>query len=82
MEVMEKDFKIQALQEMEGHPAWELYQAHLEQLCRIKEVEKSQHLRVNRLFDAAMKQSEIDGINLARKSITSLISSLSEKTES
>ena len=78
---MEADYKIQALQEMESHPAWGLYQAHLEQLCKRKELEKSVALRANNPFEATRKQFEIDGITLAVKSLNNLISSLSPKAE-
>ena len=73
---VEKDLKIQALQEMEGHPAWKLYQDHLDRLCRIKEVEKSKALRSDNPFEANKAQFEIDGIQLASKGITALLSGL------
>ena len=81
MEVMERDLKVQLLQELEGHQAWKLYQDHLEWLCKIKEREKSVALRANNAFEAAKKQFEIDGINLAVTSLSKLIISLSPKTE-
>ena len=81
MEEMEQDYKIQVLQEMENHPAWKLYQDHLDKLCRIKEVEKSKALRQDKAFEASARQHEIDGINLVVKSIFNKISSLSPKTE-
>ena len=73
---MEKDLMIQVLQEMEGHPAWKLYQDHLDRLCRIKEVEKSKALRSNNPFEASKAQFEIDGIQLAAKGLTILLSGL------
>ena len=78
---MERDLKVQLLQEWEGHPAQRLYQDHLELLCKRKEVEKAAALRSNNAFEAAKKQFEIDGINLAVKSLTNLMASLSQKTE-
>jgi hypothetical protein len=78
---MERDEKIQALQEMESHPAWRLYQAHLEQLCRLREVVKSEALRVGDNFKATKSQHEIDGINLAVRSVSSLILNLSPKVD-
>ena len=81
MEVMEKDLKVQLLQEWEGHRAWKLYQDHLDQLCKRKEVEKAVALRRNNAFEASRYQFEIDGINLAVKSLSNLIASLSQKTE-
>ena len=78
---MEKDQMLAALQEMESHPAWRLFQDHLELLCKRKEVEKCQALRVNNPFEAARKQFEIDGIILAVKSLHNLITSLSPEAE-
>ena len=75
---MEKDLQVQLLQEMADHPAWPLYQAHLEALCRRKEVEKAAALRSNNAFTAAQKQFEIDGINFAMKSLNQLINSLTQ----
>ena len=81
MEIMERDLKVQLLQEWEGHPAQKLYQAHLEALCKRKEVEKAVALRANNPFEAMRKQFEIDGLTLAVKSLTNLIASLSQKAE-
>lgn len=78
---METDLKAQLLQEMAGHPAWQLFQAHLDRLCRQKEQVKSEALRRNQAFEAMKEQFEIDGITLAVKSLTKLIASLSQQTE-
>ena len=78
---MEKDLQVQLLQEMEAHPAWKLYQDHLELLCRRKEVEKSVALRSNNPFEATRRQFEIDGLTLSVKSLSNLITSLSPQAE-
>ena len=78
---MEKDLMIQVLQEMESHPAWKLYLAHLDKLCRIREVEKSQALRSEHPFQAARKQFEIDGIELSKKGLDVLITGLQSLQE-
>lgn len=80
-QAMEKDLKVQLLQEMEGHPAWKLFQDHLEALCKLKDREKAAALRRKDLDDAYGFQKEIDGIILAGKSLNNLISSLSQKAE-
>ena len=78
---MERDLKAQLLTEWEAHPAHRLFLDHLEQLCKRKEVEKSGALRRNLAFEAQKQQFEIDGINLAVKSLSNLIASLSQKAE-
>ena len=80
-ETMELDFQLQALQEMEIHPAWALFREHLDRLCRLREVEKSKALRSNDSFTASKKQFEIDGITLAAESLKKMIISLSPETE-
>ena len=78
---MERQEKAQLLRAMEGLPAWRLYQAHLEELCRRKEVEKSLALRGNDSFKSMKLQFEIDGINLSVKSLNNLATSLSQQVE-
>lgn len=79
---MERQLQVQLLKEMENHPAWQLYQAHLELLCKRKEVEKAVALRSNEIHRAIKLQSEIDGINLSVKSLNNIITSLSPQVES
>ena len=80
-EEMEKDLKAQLLKEWEGHPACRLFLAHLEELCKRKEVEKALALRGNRLHDAVLRQGEIDGINLTVKSLNNLTTRLTPQSE-
>ena len=75
---MEKDSMIQVLQEMESHPAWRLYQDHLDKLCRTREVEKSRALRSNDSFKSMKNQFEIDGIELAKRGLNILITDLTK----
>ena len=72
-EVMESDLKAQLLRELEAHPAWKLYQAHLQELCKRKQVEVSLALRANRHFEASKAQFETDGIILALTSLNKLL---------
>lgn len=78
---MDNQLAVQQIQELVGHPAWKLYQAHLDKLCRVREVEKAGCLRLGKHNEAVLKQGEIDGITLSAKSISSLITSLSPQTE-
>lgn len=80
-EIMEADLQAQLLQEMAEQPAWRLYQGHLAELCKRKELEKSAALRRNEPHEAISKQFEIDGINLAVKSLSNLINSLTPKAD-
>ena len=85
---MEKDYQIQVLKEMEDHPGWKLYQAHLERLWTRKEQVKSSHLRSpleDRTQQARYEQGVIDGLHLAvnelSKAIQTLTSPEEEETE-
>ena len=77
---MEADLQTQVLQEMADHPAWQLFQAHLDKLCRTKDRAKASALRRNDMFEATKEQFEIDGINMALKSMTTLMQSTPKET--
>lgn len=77
MEVaMEKDQQVALLQDLETHPAWKLYLAHLERQCKIKDREKSLALRSNDGFKAMKAQFESDGLIQAMGSIPKLLAEL------
>ena len=81
-EIQEKDLKIQLLRELEDLPAWRLYQAHLEGLCRRKEVVKSAAVRSGNQLASVQQQFEIDGIRLAVSELSKYLTSLtSPQTE-